>query len=551
MSWYGMHSNRHETTHQTGKVLMVNGKYYGEPPTGDHDFRSLIQTAIAAGVGRDAPANGEPVKPWTAEALTTAINQAEPGRSVIDLRTVQRWLAPQGRGGISVPNLSRLALVFGCGDSSRARAWQVALMRARERTRQDQRNDMNDGPSHAPSYAPNETWAEVKSSRTLTMSRSWESWFSRDDALKLSILIWAAYAVNGLANGILGILSVSYSVMPGLSKEVGFLWAPTWTVLPVLILPLFIVRVSDTLAHWRTYGRCRLLENSSIDDCNPNDVVAWDARLDGTALPFWAILLLCLGGVFLAQWAGICLRLYAEGEAGLYQVDRNLLTIVRPEFIGRGASAFISMLGYLYSALYVFIFLTGLMFLFVMAGDYETLARHNKDAEIEHGAAIQKGSWIALCAFDAALLLGWAAIAIKLQAAYLSSDAPNIALWLLRDFTAALRLSDEVNGSLPNTSVSHFTTFLMIAVGNFALFVCATRVNRGQIALRQSQQDPDIPARSQLGYVPWKMLVLSQAFLAASLMSVGQIQGFSLALICCLTFSAWWLLKLRGRLEKE
>ena len=84
---------------------MVNGKYYIEPPTSDHDFRSLIQAAIAAGVGRDAPANGEPAKPWTAETLTTAINQAESSRSVIDLRTVQRWLAPQGRGGISVPNL--------------------------------------------------------------------------------------------------------------------------------------------------------------------------------------------------------------------------------------------------------------------------------------------------------------------------------------------------------------------------------------------------------------------------------------------------------------
>lgn len=529
---------------------MVKGKYYSHPPTSDHDFRSLLQTAIAAGVGRDVPADGEPVKPWTAEALTTAINQTESGRSVIDLRTVQRWLAPYGRGGISVLNLSRLALVFGCGDRSRTRAWQVALMRARERTRVEQRNGANDSSPDAPSHVPSETRADVEAGRTLTVARSWESWFSGDEALRLSILIWAAYAVNGLANGILGILSVSYSVMPGLSKEVGFLWAPTWTVLPVLILPLFIVRVSDTLAHWRTYGRCRLLESSSFDDCTAKDVLAWDARIDETALPFWAILVLCLGGVFLAQWAGICLRLYAEGEAGIYQIDRNLLTLVRPEFIGRGASALISMFGFLYSALYVFIFLTGLMFLFVMAGDYETLARNNKDTEIEHGTAIREGSWIALSAFDAALLIGWAAIAIKLQAAYLSSDAPNIALWLLRDFTVVLRLSEEVNGSLPNTSVSHFTTFLMIAVGNFALFVCATRVSKGQMALRQSQQDGNIRAHSQVGYVPWKMFILSQAFLAASLLSIGQIQGFSLALICCLTFSAWWLLRLRVRREK-
>ena len=308
--------------------------------------------------------------------------------------------------------------------------------------------------------------------------------------------------------------------------------------------------IFSLLAHWRTYGRCRISGNSSFDNYTAKDVLAWDARIDGTAFPFWVILVLCLGGVFLAQWAGICLRLYAEGEAGIYQIDRNLLTLVRPEFIGRGASALISMFGYLYSALYVFIFLTGLMFLFVMAGDYETLARNNKDAEIERRTAIREGSWIALSAFDAALLVGWAAIAIKLQAAYLSSDAPNIALWLLRDFTAVLRLSEEVNGRLPNTSVSHFTTFLMIAVGNFALFVCATRVSRGQMALRQSQQDGDIPAHSEFGYVPWKTFVLSQAFLSVSLLSIGQIQGFSLALICCLTFSAWWLMRLRVRLEK-
>lgn len=527
---------------------MANRKYYSEPPSGDFDFKSLVQRAIAAGVGRDVPDGGEPIQPWTADALTTAMNQTERGGSVIDLRTVQRWLAPNGRGGISVPNLSRLALVFGCGDPVKARSWQVALMRARERSRVGQRNA---AINTAPDDASNQIPTTVKTSRPMTVVRSWEGWFSRDKALILAILVWATYAVNGLANGIFGMLSVSYDVMPGLAKEVGFLWAPTWTVLPVLILPLFIVGVSDTLAHWRAYGRCRLLDKPPIEDCTANDIVAWDDRIDGTAFSFWTILMLSVGGVFLAQWVGICLRLYAEGDAGIYQIDRNLLTLLRPDFIGRGASAVISMFGYIYSALYVFIFLTGLKFLFILSADYEALARTNKEAEHDHGTAIREGSLIAFSAFDAALLIGWAAIAIKLQAAYLSSDAPNMIVWLLRDLTAALRLSDEVNGSLPNTSVSHFTTFLMIAVGNFALFVCATRISKGQIALRRSEPSDSIPTQSWLGFIPWKMFILSQAFIAVSLLSIGQIQGFSLALICCLSFSTWWLLWHRAWLEKE
>ena len=525
---------------------MANGNYYSAPPTGDHDFKSLLQDAIASGVGRKAPRNAEPVLPWTAEALTTAINQAESGGSAIDLRTVQRWLAPQGRSGVSVLNLRRLALVFGCGDASRTRAWQVALMRARERTRAEQRTGAYDCSSDDPAYDPNASPADVEAIQAPSLARLWEAWFS-DDALRLSILIWAAYAVNGLVNGILGLLSVSYSVTPSLSKEVGFLWAPTWTVLPVLILPLFIMRISYSLSHWRSYGRCQLMENPSFDNCTPKNASAWDARIDGTVFPFWVVFILCLGGVFLAQWAGICLRLYADGEAGIYQIDRNLLTLVRPEFIGQGPSALVSMFGYLYSALYVFIFLTALIFLFIMAGDYETLARNNKDDETEYEAAIREGSWIAFSAFDAALLIGWAAIAIKLQTAYLSSDAPNLALWLLRDLTGVLRLSEEVNGSLPNISVSHFTTFLMIAVGNFALFVCATRVSRGQMALCQSAQDGNIPARSRFGYVPWRTFVLVQLFLICTLLSIGQVQGFSLALICCLALSVWCLIRRRAR----
>ncbi|MFZ3583469.1 hypothetical protein ACOI1H_15030 [Loktanella sp. DJP18] len=530
---------------------MVNGKHYIEPPTNDHDFRSLIQAAIAAGVGRDCSANGEPAEPWTAETLTAAINQAESGRSLIDLRTVQRWLAPQGRGGISVPNLHRLAKVFGCSDLRRTSAWQVALMRARERTKAEPRNGADDSSPADPTYDVAPPLAGDVPIRTPGLARSWEAWFSRDDTLKLSILIWAAYAVNGLVNGILGLLSVSYSVTPDLSKEVGFLWAPTWTILPALILPLFIMRVSFSLSHWRSYGRCRLLDGSSCDDRTEEDSSLWDARIDRTAFPFWMILVLCLGGVFLAQWVGICLRLYAEGEAGIYQIDRNLLTLIRPEFIGQGASALVSMFGYLYSALYVFIFLTALMFLFIMAGDYEWLARNINDGEIEQGVAIREGSRIALSAFDAALLIGWAAIVIKLQAAYLSSDAPDIALWIFHDLIGVLRLSADVNGTLPNTSVSHFTTFLMIAVANFALFVCALRVSRGQMALRQRAQDGNVSARPRFGYVPWKTFAIVQVFLVCTLLSIGQVQGFSLALVCSLVLSVWCLTRRRTRSGKK
>jgi len=529
---------------------MANGKYYIEPPTSDHDFRSLIQAAIAAGVGRDVSANGEPAEPWTAETLTAAINQVETGRSVIDLRTVQRWLAPQGRGGISIPNLRRLAMVFGCGDTRRSSAWQVALMRARERTRAEPRNGADDSSPDDPAYDPAAIPAGDVPNRTPSLARSWEAWFSRDDTLKLSILIWATYAVNGLVNGILGLLSVSYSVTPDLSKEVGFLWAPTWTVLPALILPLFIMRVSFSLTHWRSYGRDRLLDGSSCDTHTEEDASLWDARIDRTAFPFWMILVLCLGGVFLAQWVGICLRLYAEGEAGIYQIDRNLLTLIRPEFIGQGASALVSMFGYLFSALYVFIFLTALMFLFIMAGDYEWLA-HNNNGKTGQEAAIREGSWIAISAFNSALLIGWAAIAIKLQAAYLSSDAPDIALWIFHDLTGVLRLSADVNGTLHNTSVSHFTTFLLIAVANFALFVCASRVSRGQMALRQRAQDGNVPARPRFGYVPWKTFVIVQFVLGCTLLSIGQVQGFSLALVCSLVISVWCLTRRRARFGKK
>ena len=529
---------------------MPNGKYYCPPPGGDPDLKTLLQFATASGVGQKASQKGEAVTPWTADALAAAVSQAEPGGSTVDLRTVQRWLSPQGNSGISVPNIRRLALVFGAGDPSDVRVWQVALIRARDRTRSGQRAVATDSAANDPAEELIEDTSRVEADPAPGPARLWESWFSGDGALKLSILIWTAYTLNGLVNGILGLLSVSYNATPDLSKEVGFVWAPTWTMLPVVILPLFVIRVSHSLSHWRHHGRRQISGLSEAEDHAERDAAAWNARIDGTAFPFWVIIFLCLGGVFLAQWVGICLRLYAEGDAGIYQVDRNLLTLVRPDYIGQGASALVSMFGYLYSALYVFIFLTALMFMFVMARDYEVLAGSNHTDEIETAAAIREGSWISISVFDAALLIGWAAISIKLQAAYLSSDAPNIAVWLLRDLAGALRFSSDVNGGLPNTSVSHFTTFLMVAVGNFALFVCAARISRGQVALCKSAPDGCTPERPRFRYVPWRTFILVQGFLVVSLISVGQLQGFSLALLCCLALSLWSLIRRRARFER-
>ena len=81
--------------------------------------------------------------------------------------------------------------------------------------------------------------------------------------LNLPAGLWAAWSGLGVLAFILNIYSVTYSPVPSLDKQVGFFWAPNWTLLVVLLLPLFLTVLNGLLTFWINDGRTKL---GSVED---------------------------------------------------------------------------------------------------------------------------------------------------------------------------------------------------------------------------------------------------------------------------------------------
>jgi len=69
--------------------------------------------------------------------------------------------------------------------------------------------------------------------------------------MNLLVFYWLIFGALGLMNYALGTLSVTYSPEDGLNKQVGFIWAPTLTVLPLIVLPLYILSINNLISFWK------------------------------------------------------------------------------------------------------------------------------------------------------------------------------------------------------------------------------------------------------------------------------------------------------------
>lgn len=72
-------------------------------------------------------------------------------------------------------------------------------------------------------------------------------------------LTTAGAAGLGFLSYIMGIHSATYSRADGGVKQIGFLWAPNWTFLFMVLLPLFSAFVIELLVFWKHDARFRLV----------------------------------------------------------------------------------------------------------------------------------------------------------------------------------------------------------------------------------------------------------------------------------------------------
>ena len=360
-----------------------------------------------------------------------------------------------------------------------------------------------------------------------TLAERCERLLSGATSVNLQIAYWIVFSGLGLMNYVLGTLSVTYNPQEGLDKQVGFIWAPTLTILPLVVLPAYIFFISNLNTYWRRVGRSKSITDRATS-INSNSNAAWYARVNDFSFSFWAIVVFSFLFVFGFQWGGIYLPAYLSGDTNGVQVDRYLVTLERPDVISIPQAMILSAIGYMYTASYIMIFMLGLLFALIVTLDYEDICTTSEleSAEIDRSQLRGEGQKIVWAVFRVVVFALWLAMLVKLQITYLQSDSKDFGTWLRTDAAAAFDASVAPNGWLGNSSISHFTTFMMMLVSVTIFIVCVMKMR--SIFKRLALYDGGYPFTRDKPTITSMFLVIF--LLSINLVLVGRLNGFSLIL---------------------
>ncbi len=419
-------------------------------------------------------ADGFPAGPWTPELLVEAISQIDSNRIGVDLRTVQLWFQDNEKG-ISIANIRWLARIFGCDDPVATSEWQMELSAAQTlltAKRRDSKKAESSVALRVPDQARTATVDdETKSSAELArdtdanrtnrrfgLAMRSEALFSRGSPLNLPASVFAGASALGFLSYIVGIHSATYSRADGLVKQVGFLWAPNWTFLFMVLLPLFFAFVIELLGFWKHDVRCRLVAPG--DRLESDD--AWTRNVQAYSYTYWAVFLICVLFAGLLQWIGVCLIPLLEGGDD-YATSWGTLAIAQPDVISVPVSIVFTALAYLYMCLCFYLFFAGLILLHTIVHDLWRIEEASTMRPVEHrreggeiGLRVMRGI------FRCTVLGILVAICMKVQSSYLSSNGGDIVTWIAHDMSSALYERHDGGNSFSYRMPTHYSSLLVV-----------------------------------------------------------------------------------------
>lgn len=450
------HDKECKTTKENEKkscnILNMNGKYFVAPQRSRDNFKRLFARLAAEGAGRPLDLHGFPDGPWTPETLTQAICDLSGNNKGIDLRTVQLWFQANDNG-IGADNIRWLAQIFGCRDPEATSLWQAELTAAKERLKSQRRAAKKKQATDPPEEKSAKTIVLPEKIRGFSLARRSEAIFS-GSPLDLPSCIFAGAVALGLSSYFLGIHSVTYGDTGASLKQVGFIWAPNWTILFMVFLPLFCAFVIELIHFWKNEGRLTFLpegdrERSGID---------WSRRIKGSSLTYWSVFVMCVGFAGLFQWIGVRFTSLTSG-GGDYAIDWGTLALVRPDVISVPQALGFTGLAYLYMCLCFYLFFVGLILLYTLAYDLWDIARHSEHASEKetHDVSLRVMRGIFRCT-----LLGiMVATCMKLQSFYLTSSGTSFPRWLVDDILSVLGGSEVTNPENTLSRPTHYTSLLV------------------------------------------------------------------------------------------
>lgn len=508
--------------------LIKNGKFFQLPERSDDDFKTLFGRVAAAGVGRPVDKDGCPQGPWTPDLLADAISEIEVNRAGIELRTVQLWFENNDKG-ISANNIRWLARVLGCNDPEGASAWQAELSaaqarltakrRARRRGQASERDEPEeDEQETTTSGRPHVDGASVSSG----LARATEAVFAGGSLLNLPAAVFAGAVALQLVSYFLSIHDVTHIREDGMPKQVGFLWAPNWTLLFIVFLPLFLAIVADQVGVWKSVNRAQLLSGVGKEV----RIGEWLTRVDSSSHAYWAVLVICVGFAGVVQWVNVRLLPLLKG-GGNYAVDWGSGPFGAPDQIGLAQLVGFTGAAYLYMCLCFYLLIAGLILLCNLIDDFAEVQAvimprqgvgRPQDVDAS-GSKIMRG--LVRCTIAGLLV----AMCMKLQTLYTVNSAPDLVSWLIMDAKSVLSQSGAHVAWDEAPSPTNYTSLLV-------MFLVCTVYLYGAIRI-----DP-----KGLSGFPRARATAAVALLVGACLSVGAFGGFSLLLGTSLLVAVYGLL---------
>jgi hypothetical protein len=521
-----MHETERNRTKQneTGpcKSLIKNDKFFIIPVKSNKDLKQLFLHMASIGAGRPVDHGGLPIGPWTPELLAHAISRLDPTGEGIELRTVQHWFQDSDKS-ISRKNLHWLARIFGCGDQEGTSAWLSELMTAQRRLitkRKSKGTSIVGGTEDVAEHMPLESFdGDTKITSDgytnqlkpqISLARLSEAVFC-GASLNLPTLVFAGAVALGLFSYFLNINAVTYdNAALGVIKQVGYLWAPNWTLLFIVFMPLFFLYVGELLCFWKNNSHLIMSpQGTPIESYK-----AWDRRVQASKYTLWVAFLMCFAFAGVLQWISIRLLPLMRGS-GNYGTDWGSVALEQPEIISVHSSIIFTGMAYLYMSICFYLLIAGIILLNLIIDDFgEMLAASILKQEVDDSDTIYRyGVTILRGVFRCAVLIILIAMSMKLQSSYKTSSGSNILSWLFDDIASVFVSSAEAGVHAEYKSPNHFTSFAIVLLSLFVFTKGAVRIGT-------------------VNTFRWtlKMMVATIALLVVTYLLIGAFAGFSILL---------------------
>lgn len=507
--------------------LLIKGKYYLPPPPAGGDLKELFRLAATAGAGRPAGRDGFSPGPWTPDALADAISKLNENRDGVDLRTVQLWFQVNDKG-ISATNIRWLARVFGCDDPQATRDWQIALGKGqallaarRLSQRRSQREEgaapeIDQAPAGEPDSEPSPSVIEPDEPvpvQLRTQLRAIErprglaqrtAAILSAGSLDVPAFTFAGTVVLAFMSYLIGVQDVGYADAEGVTKQVGFLWAPNWIVALLVLLPLFFSFLGDILYYWRDEGRGLI---SGRESCH------WLDQVKKASFTFWVIFIVTIlfAGAF--QWVGTRLMPLINRNHD-YAPDWGTAAIFSPKTVGVPEEVVMTSLAYTHMSVSFFLYYSGLTLLYLMADDFWKLAQsRNTECPAERANLSAIATRVVRGIFRCTILGLLVAMCMKVQTFYLVSTGSNIIRWLIGDAAAFFGFMSEGYEFKDFSMPTHFTSFLVAIASLVPFAYCVVRMNYGSFAKTDMT-----------------MMTMTVGIIFLSYLLIGAATGFSIVL---------------------